>query len=324
MKRAPQATRIDYFGKLPARADFIKAAENLPLVTLLDQWLAGVMNLLTADPRWKLNYDALKPLHFAFVGTRSKRAIAGHIVASCDESQRRFPFLMTSAIEIDYPDAFVPRSPMVLAPLWDAFDALAGDVVAAADPEQALQALAATTVEVDPHPPGGEHETAFVRFLDSHSVAGLQAMLAQAPVRQIIVALGLLLQPVSHSGAARLEKSLVLPLPNEPRFRYLVATFWLDMVMAFLQGADFELGLFFAEAGARQLLVIGFGGAAPETLQAIIDPGFAVAQQITFDDTDWVAACIGADAAVQKLSAYLEQGQLSLRSAHALFHETFF
>lgn len=322
MKRAPQATRIDYFGKLPARADFIKAAENLPLVTLLDQWLAEVMNVLTADPRWKQNYDALKPLHFAFVGTRSKRAIAGHIVASCDESQRRFPFLMTSAIEIDYPDAFVSRSPMVLAPLWNEFDALAADVVSAADPELALQALAATVIEVDPH--GDQHETAFVRFLDSHTVAGLQAMLAQAPVRRTIVALGLLLQPVRHSDAARLEKSLVLPLPNEPRFRYLVATFWLDLIMAFLQSADFELGLFFAEAGPRHSMVIGFGGAAPETLQAIIDPGLAAAHQITFEYTDWIDELIAADAAVQKLSAYLEQGQLSLRSAHALFHETFF
>jgi len=322
MRRAPQSTRIDYFGKLPARSDFIKAAENLPLVTLLDQWLAEVMNLLTADPRWKHNYDALKPLHFAFVGTRSKRAIAGHVVASCDQSQRRFPFLVTSAIEIDDPDTFVPRSPLALAPLWHEFDALAAEVVAAADPEQALKALAAAVIEIDPH--GADHEAAFVRFLDGHTVAGLQAMLSQAPLRQVILALGLLLQPVRHSGAARLEKSLVLPLPNEPRFRYLVATFWLDMVMAFLPGADFELGLFFAEAGPRQLMVIGFGGAAPETLQAIIDPAVAATQQITFDDTDWIADYIAADAAVQKLSAYLEQGQLSLRSAHALFHETFF
>ncbi|WP_295994314.1 type VI secretion system-associated protein TagF [Rugamonas sp.] len=321
MKRAPQAVRIDYFGKLPARSDFIKAAENLPLVTLLDQWLAETMNLLTADPRWKLNYDALKPLPFAFVGNRSRRAIAGHIVASSDQSQRRYPFLMTSAIDIADAAAFLPRSPVVLAPLWQEFDALAADVLAAADPELALRALAATVIELDPG--AAEHDAAFLRFLDGHTVAGLQALLAQASVRQMIVAVGLLMQPVRGSGAARLEKSLVLPLPNELRFRHLVAAFWLDLIAPFLAAADFELGLFFVDAGGRQSLVVGFGGAAPETLQAIIDPQCGMTHHITFEHTDWVDEHIATDAAVQKLSACLEQGQLSLRSAHALFHATF-
>ena len=74
MKRLPQNVRIGYFGKLPSRADFIKATNNLALANLLDGWLAEVMNLLSVDPRWKINYDAMRPLQFAFVGTRSRRA----------------------------------------------------------------------------------------------------------------------------------------------------------------------------------------------------------------------------------------------------------
>ena len=66
MSRPPQAVRIGYFGKIPARADFIKSSGNPTLVALLDEWLAGVMNRFTADPRWKQNYDAMRPLHFAF------------------------------------------------------------------------------------------------------------------------------------------------------------------------------------------------------------------------------------------------------------------
>jgi len=96
-----------------------------------------------------------------------------------------------------------------------------------------------------------------------------------------------------------------------------------DLITPFLQQADFELGLFLAELRGQPSLVIGFGGAAPETLAAIIDPESAAEHQISFDYAGWVDELIAGDARVQKLSAYLEQGQLSLRSVQALFHETF-
>jgi type VI secretion system protein ImpM len=263
----------------------------------------------------------LRPLRFAFVGTRSRRAIGGHLAASSDASHRRYPFLAMSAIDIDTPQGFVSLSPMVLAPLWNALDLLTAEVLNAADPEPALQALAAATVVVDPG--AAEHETTFTDFLDRHNIGGLEALLASASVRRTILAVGLLLQPVRRSGTARLDKSLLLPLPQGLREQYLVAAFWLDLVAPFLQQADFELALFLAEVFDRPVLVIGFGGAAPEALQAIIDPECAADHQVDFDDTGWVDALVAGDAAVQKLSAYLEQGQLSLRSVRELFHETF-
>jgi type VI secretion system protein ImpM len=321
MKRGPQLARIGYFGKLPTRSDFVKAADNLALSSLLDEWLAEVMNVLSADPRWKLNYDAMHPLHFAFVGTRSRRAIAGHLAASNDSSQRRYPFLTMSSIEIDAPASFVPRSPLILAPLWEALHQLSASVLDAADPEASLQALSSTRIEISP---GGEqHERSFLDFLDRHNIGALEAMLSNASVRRTILAIGLLLQPVRRAGAERLDKSLVLPLPQTTRQRYLVAAFWLELIMPFLRQADFELGLFLADLREQPSLVIGFGGAAPETLAAIIDPQSAAEHQVSFDYAGWVDELIAGDASVQKLSAYLEQSQLSLRSAQALFHETF-
>jgi len=321
MSRAPQSVRIGYFGKIPARADFIKASDNPALVSLLDEWLAGVMNRLTADPRWKLNYDALKPLHFAFVGTRSHRAVAGHIAASSDESQRRYPFLAMSSLTVEEPDAFLPLSPVILSWLWQEQEQLAQAVLEAEEPTAALQMLSDGVVEVEPG--SGSYVHAFDDFLEHQSLSGLEALLGRAPVRRLILALGLLLEPVRDSGAARLEHSLVLPLPQAPRYRFLVATFWLDLIAPFLSCADFELSLFLAEQNERQVLVIGFDGAEPETLLSIVDPLQASERQITLDHTDWVDAQIAGDAGSQKLSACLEQGQLSLLSARALFHEAF-
>jgi type VI secretion system protein ImpM len=231
MRHAPQFVRIGYFGKLPTRSDFIKVADNLALVSLLDDWLVEVMQVLSADPRWKLNYDAVRPLHFAFVGTRSRRAIAGHLAASSDLSRRRYPFLGMSVVDVGNPASFVGRSPLVLAPIWNELDRLAPKVLTATDPEPPLLALAAARVEIDPAAP--EHEQAFLDFLDRHNIGALEAMLASVSVRRTILAIGLLLQPVRRSGAERLDKSLVLPLPSTPRHRYLVATFWLDLVTSF-------------------------------------------------------------------------------------------
>lgn len=320
MRRPPQQTRVSYFGKIPACADFIKAADNLALVGLLDQWLAEVMNLLTAEPRWKQHYDALRPLHFAFVGTRSKRAIAGHLIASADQSQRRFPFMMMSVLDIAQPQAFVPRAPLVLASLWSELEQMGAAVLAAGDPAPPLRALAGAVIELDPE--AAAHQRAFADFLDGASMASLDAQLDGVSLRRAMLALGLLLRPVRRSGVLQLSKSLALPLPRAPGQRYLVAAFWLELIAPFVQQADFELALFCLETQGAHALVVGFGGAAPETLLAMIDPQRA-GQQVGFGQTGWVEALAAAEPAVLKLAACLEQERLSLRSAHALFHETF-
>lgn len=321
VEQSVQLARIAYFGKLPACADFIKAAEHAALLNLLDTWLAEVMNALSAEPRWKLHYDALMPLDFAFVGTRSKHAIAGQLRASGDSSRRRFPFLCASLIDVAEAPSFLPLSPLMLAPLWQRLGALAGSACSAMDPSLSLQTLTTTSVEIDSQT--DRQEQCFAAFVEQHSLAGLEAMLANRQVRQLILALGLLLQPVRRSGAERLDKSLVLPLPLATDHRASVAAFWLALVVPFLLAANFELCVFMGQQRGQCVLVLGFGGAAPETLQAIIDPLYAVEQQITFEYTGWVDELISGDADVQKLSAYLDQGQLSLRSVIALFQETF-
>ena len=80
------AATVGYFGKVPSRGDFIKGSDNPALIKTLDDWLARAMDLLASDARWKLSYDAMAPLHFAIIGPRRRHAIAGHIVASSDQS----------------------------------------------------------------------------------------------------------------------------------------------------------------------------------------------------------------------------------------------
>ncbi|NRR30310.1 type VI secretion system-associated protein TagF [Oxalobacteraceae bacterium] len=325
MSRGMTAATVGYFGKIPQRGDFVKGSGNPALVKVLDNWLAQAMELMSTDARWKISYDAVAPLHFAFVGPRRRHAIAGHIVASSDQSNRRFPFLMTSSIEVAEPGSFVPNAPLVLTRLWNRLESMAVGVIGAADPAAPLQAVGSQTIELDLR--SAAYDAAFDDFLEMQTVGALDTMLAQTgftgSVRQVLLALGMLLQPVLASSSSRLEKSLLLPLPADPMYRNLVAAFWMHLITPFLARADFELALFVTRIRDQPSLVLGFSGASAHTLQAIMDPQAGLERHISFDQLEWVEEQIDTDYAIKKLSTYLAQANLSLKSARESLHAAF-
>ncbi|KGF83229.1 type VI secretion protein [Massilia sp. JS1662] len=317
MSLASTHVSIGYFGKIPSRGDFVKGSDNPALVKLLDDWLARAMDLMMEDAQWKANYDAVAPLHFVIAGPRRRHAIAGHIVASSDASGRRFPFLMMGMLDVAAPDDFIPAAPLMLGRLWNRLESLGKGLVEAIDADPLLQAAAGQVVELDLR--ADAHAAAFADFVELQSLDTLQALLAQdgyaGSVRQVLLALGMLLQPVLASSTSRLEKSLVLPLPADPLYRGLVGAYWMHAIAPFLARADFELALFVTRIGARPRLVLGFGGASAHTLQAIMDPQAASERHIAFDDLDWVEDQVESDYAVDKVSRHLKRSNVSLKSA---------
>lgn len=310
--------RIGYFGKLPACSDFVKLAPDAELMGVLDDWLAQVMTRLPGDPRWKLHYDAMAPVSFAFVGPRRRHAVAGHVVASRDQSGRRFPFLIMRTIGVQAPADFVSHCPLVLAPLFALLAGTTPSVLAAPDPVQPLQAIA-------------EHAPLLVQdaggvlaaYLADGTVGVLAAQLARTDLVNLVLALGMLLQPVMHSGDADLEKSLVLPLPRDAQARPAVAAFWMELIAPFLRQADLDLALFFTEQEGTPVLVVGFCDACAGALHAIIDPLVGQQQQVGFIDTGWVDEQGALDIDVRALASHLAQPGLSLRLARDLFLDTF-
>jgi type VI secretion system protein ImpM len=340
MQRAPAASRIGYFGKIPAHSDFIKLADDQPVMGMLDDWIAQVMTRLPADARWKLNYDAMAPASFAFVGPDRRHAVAGHLVASHDRSGRRFPFLMMCTVDVPDPGDFVTRSPLAFGPLWDYLEGMAPRVLVSSDPSAYLQAIAETPVFLGGHdaaPDGtsdGAPDSALERALDRSLDRSLDRYLALSTVgeltarlhlaaNRLILGLGLLLQPVMQSRPASLHKSLVLPLPRDGAARHATAAFWLELLLPFIRRSGFDLVLFLTRVRERPALVVGFGGAAAGTLHALIDPLVAADQQVHLEDNAWIDEQVGLDVDVRALASYLEQPALPLRLARELFLNTF-
>lgn len=315
-----RADRIGYFGKVPARADFVKLAHDPAAIGMLDAWLAKVMTLLPSDARWRFHYDAMAPVSFALVGPARHHAVAGHLLASHDQSGRRFPFLATRTLAVADPAAFVARCPLAFAPLWVFLEEICPKVLGEGDPAAYLQAIADSAI-------GLGDEAALARWMEQGTIASLDGLLDRPATgtgaARLVLALGLLLQPVMHSQPAELHKSLVLPLPQQAAARYPVAAFWLELIAPFLRRAQFDLALFVTHQDQRPVLVVGFCAALAETLRAVIDPLVGAELQVRLLDTDWIDEQLQFDADVRQLSSHLAQPDLPLSLARELFMKTF-
>ncbi|AOI69320.1 type VI secretion system-associated protein TagF [Burkholderia ubonensis] len=320
--------QIAYFGKIPSRGDFVKSPHNPQLLQTLDRWIAQALELLAEDPRWKIVYEDAQPMHFAFLGSRSRLAIAGHMVASHDVSMRRFPFLGAAALEVERPVAFLARSPLAFARLWSRVAQQIPPLLGKEEPPGALQALGDTQVPIEVGSgPGNAHDGTFNDFIEHQSLYGLEQMLLASghPVRLrgAMLALGSLLRPVMQSGSSHIERGLTLPLPVDPFYRSLVAAFWLELIAPFVAQADFELAIFMGSIAERERLIIGFNGASAKTLLSVVDPQTYAAHNIDIDDPEWIDAHAQNDQQISKLVSYLDQPQLSLRFAIDAFREAF-
>jgi type VI secretion system protein ImpM len=221
------------------------------------------------------------------------------------------------------PAGFVAQAPLACAPFWEHSAAVAAALLADPDPVPQLRAIPAAHVTVD----GAAAADALDIFLETATIGALGGLLRHhaAPVdcARLILALGLLLQPLLHSHGPDLGKSLVLPLPRDPAQRHRVAAFWLALVAPFLRQSTVDLALFITHQGAHPVLVLGACAAAAETLRAIIDPLAALDQQISIGETAWIDEPLHQDVDVRKLASYLASAQLTLKTARTLFLQTF-
>jgi type VI secretion system protein ImpM len=321
---------LAWFGKVASRGDFVRSAHNVALTQMLDQWLTRGLELLSADPRWKQFYDRAEPTHFAFLSVRARQALAGHMVPSADASGRRFPFVVSGAFDVEQPMAFMGHAPIALTRLWSRLEGVARQTCQAEDAAAVLTGSAVEQADMEVSP--AAHAASFRDFIEMQTVGSLETLLKAAHgevnLRQLLLALGMLLQPVPASGKSQLEMGLRLPLPADLLYAPLVSALWLQLAAPFLSRGDFELAIFSPGCGSgapagKPWLSIGFAGGAAATLQAMFDTQKAGQAFVTLVTADWVEEQVAQDYAVKKLSSYLQQPQLSMAQALATFKECF-
>lgn len=322
--RAP--IQLVYFGKLPSRGDFLRSSSaSTPLVQTLDRWMSRTMELMASDPRWKQVYDEAPPAQFAFLGARRTVGLAGHLMPSHDASGRRYPFIVAGSFDVPEPESFLGTSPLTLSGLWTRLEQASQLAHACEDADGIHDALAKAEQQLHQPLPGPTPH--FQEFLQTQSLASLEALLGDgrpiSSLRQTLLALGLLLQPVLTLGGARLERGVMLPLVKDPLYRPFIAAFWLDLIAGFVRRSALELGIFVTRTQGTPILIVGFNGACPRSLRTVFDPQSCSHDNIEFSRSDWVERSVDTDYGLKKLSSYLRDPQLTLSQARQTFRETF-
>ncbi len=317
--------QVLYFGKVPSRGDFVRSSAGSALIHSLDQWLSQTMALMAQDTRWKLVYDAAEPVHFAVLGARSHAGLVGHLSASQDASGRRFPFVTALSFEVPDPISFLPYSPQALAPLWAQLNRIVGQALHCDDFAQVQESLQTqpphTAVRFE-----GLCDT-YQAFARATTLEQLEAALSplghRLSCRQMLLALGMLLQPVVSQGHEGLNKGVMLPLTHDGVLLPHVLTLWVHLTTRFFQRTSAELVLLVTVQRDRPLLVMGFHGASPATLRTALDAEVGRAENVDIADAGWVEDWIGNDYGLRKLSNHLRDPELSIAAAVDLFRETF-
>jgi type VI secretion system protein ImpM len=315
-----------YFGKYPARGDFVRSAGGGPLLNVFDQWISSALDMLAPDPRWKLDYDATAPMRFAFVGTSSCTVVAGVVTPSMDSSARRFPFVLATRFDVTQPIDFIALAPLRLARYWQGAELIGLQARQSAEHPDFVGGIALAPTGLIREADGDERQ--FGAFMQGHTIGALEAEVRAIypafSLRQSVLALGMLLQPVLAHGAANLNKGLLLPLPPRADASAYTATYWLSLLSGFLERHDFEISILIARRRKQPVLLIGFAGASADALVAMIS---ADADQgdylVDLADAAWVEDYADGDAGLRKLSAYAANAQLSLTQLHVTFNEVF-
>lgn len=319
---------ILYFGKLPCRGDFVRSASHPALIQSFDRWLSSGVELMAEDDHWKQIYDQADSAHFAMLSPHRNTGVIGHIVPSVDTSGRRFPFLTACTVEAENGPDLLGMGPLMMQAAW-------GQQAAACNKARAAGADAAATVLADLSQlqvtgllPVSEARDAYQRFLEQTTVSALVHDLSGSSValdlRQTILALGLLLQPVMNSVGQPIEKGLCLPLPQEDFNRSLVAAFWMDLLSRFLERSSYDLTLFMPRGVIhRPCLMIGFSAGAANALQGLLDARVTSGVFLNLSESPWVETYVANDYALKKLSSYLQMPQVSLEQVRTTFQEAF-
>ncbi len=313
-----------YFGKIPSRGDFVKSLAGARIVALVDNWVALGIEMLAANPHWKRYYDSAEPIDFLFLSPHRGRAICGTLITSGDASARRFPFIAATLFEVDGALAFLPLSPLLLERHANRQRALARHAASSQDANDALSAL--DGMQLDVEPAAERFLAGYRQFLAITAIAGLDKQLANgncSSVRQMVLAIGFLLQPVLTNYAQAPQKGLSIPLPGDPAQAVLAKALWLDLIQVFLPRAEFELGIFCGAHFGVPRLIVTFNGASPAVFHALYDEQAAAEILIDVGQAQWVEEFVGGDAAAYKLSGYLEHADLPLQHLVDTFRQSF-
>lgn len=318
-------TNLLFFGKIPSRGDFVRTGKSGSIIKVFDEWVSGAMEELVNDPRWKAVYDEHGYIDFAFFSSHDNQTshlVAGTMGFSHDSSSRRFPFICAANTEmLGVKGQLFTSLPLYLPQLW----AQTRDWVVRGMTQRDGSGNQFSEGIIHLEPLQNDALIDHRAFLETTSVDSLQQLLADAHpafnLKQAILAVGLLLQPVLANRGTALNKGLFLPLPEDVYFQPLVSTFWLELISGFANCMTAEFCLLNKPSYPANLCV-GFNGASSKALHTLMSQE-KNDYRIDVTEAAWTERFVDSNYGLRKLITYMEHPALSLGKLKETFYEIF-
>ena len=306
-----------YFGKCPARGDFVRSTGQHAMLSILDEWITKALEDYSGCQTGYDSFDLMPGMSFVFCNPKMPIALTGYLSASHDTSKRRFPMVTGCRIQIRQPEHFIAQAPLILDHLWQTACKRNQHLLHLEDSNQLMQVLE------QPYELKEEASSNYQALLAGQSLCQFASFLGLQSYNfvQSLIALGLLLQPVISQGAKKLNKILLLPLGPAP-YMHFAATFWLDLIVGFIKRHNIELSIMLWNKTRPQLMV-GFQGADIAALSGLMQNNTSSEHWVNIEDAAWVDNYLENDAGLATFEQVLGDSQMSLVDAIRLFKQIF-
>lgn len=321
----PDSLPLIYFGKLPARGDFVRARAHISETNAIDEWVSqalAISDKLFSD-RLTDNEDsnALTFLNFSHVNTRTNEVITGVLVPSHDSSYRNYPLIGFGVLHLDKPKNWMNYLPVKSLDLWnDIFETLSM-AKSQTDNVHLMEYLNHSQLTINAN--ASTHYYDFINTTTLNDIA-ISMGIDKSQLIQQIIATGLLFLPTFAKGFHGLNKIICWSLTADKESAIHMATFWHDLIHGFYQPHQLYLNTYIYRVANGYRLLLSFSKPDGRILEQISANNMLHPEDwVVIANSDWTQGYIDEDIGLTRFNRILLQDNLYLYDTRQLFKKTF-